>query len=87
MPDFDRDTLSLFLLENSGIRGVLVRLDDTAIRDGLASAEAASRAAVQAFEQALDLRFEPGDLTQKETSRTEELVREKYGSALWTQRA
>ena len=29
MPDFDRDTLSLFLLENSGIRGVLVRLDET----------------------------------------------------------
>ena len=29
MPDTDRDTLSLFLLEHSGIRGVLVRLDDT----------------------------------------------------------
>ena len=32
---------------------VLVHLDDTAIRDGLASAEAASRAAAQAHEQAL----------------------------------
>lgn len=31
---------------------LLVRLDDTAIRDGLASAESASRAAAQAFEQA-----------------------------------
>jgi len=31
---------------------LLVRLDDTAIRDGLASAESASRAASQAFEQA-----------------------------------
>jgi RND family efflux transporter MFP subunit len=31
---------------------LLVQLDDTAIRDGLASAEAASRAAQQAFEQA-----------------------------------
>jgi RND family efflux transporter MFP subunit len=31
---------------------VLVRLDDTAIRDGLASAEASSRSAGQAFEQA-----------------------------------
>lgn len=31
---------------------LLVRLDDTAIRDGLASAESASRAATQAFEQA-----------------------------------
>lgn len=31
---------------------LLVRLDDTAIRDGLASAEAASRAAGQAYEQA-----------------------------------
>ena len=31
---------------------LLVRLDDTAIRDGLASAEATSRAAVQAYEQA-----------------------------------
>ena len=30
----------------------LVRLDDTAIRDGLASAEATSRSALQAFEQA-----------------------------------
>ena len=29
MPESDRDTLSLFLLEHSGIRGVLVRLDDT----------------------------------------------------------
>jgi molecular chaperone Hsp33 len=29
MPDNDNDTLSLFLLEHSGIRGVLVRLDDT----------------------------------------------------------
>jgi membrane fusion protein, multidrug efflux system len=31
---------------------LLVRLDDTAIRDGLASAEASSRAAAQAYEQA-----------------------------------
>jgi len=31
---------------------LLVRLDDTAIRDGLASAESASRASAQAFEQA-----------------------------------
>jgi len=31
---------------------LLVRLDDTAIRDGLASAESANRAAAQAFEQA-----------------------------------
>jgi RND family efflux transporter MFP subunit len=31
---------------------LLVRLDDTAIRDGLAAAESASRAAAQAFEQA-----------------------------------
>ncbi|MGZ5079877.1 MAG: efflux RND transporter periplasmic adaptor subunit [Usitatibacter sp.] len=31
---------------------LLVQLDDTAIRDGLASAEAASRAAAQAFDQA-----------------------------------
>jgi RND family efflux transporter MFP subunit len=31
---------------------LLVRMDDTAIRDGLASAESASRAAAQAFEQA-----------------------------------
>lgn len=31
---------------------LLVRLDDTAIRDGLASAESASRAAAQAYEQA-----------------------------------
>ncbi len=31
---------------------LLVRLDDTAIRDGLASAESAQRAAAQAFEQA-----------------------------------
>ena len=31
---------------------LLVRMDDTAIRDGLASAESASRAASQAFEQA-----------------------------------
>ena len=29
MPESDRDTLSTFLLERSGIRGVLVRLDET----------------------------------------------------------
>ncbi len=29
MPETDRDTLSLFLLERSGVRGVLVRLDDS----------------------------------------------------------
>ena len=29
MPDTDRDTLSLFLLERSGVRGVLVRLDES----------------------------------------------------------
>jgi RND family efflux transporter MFP subunit len=43
------------LRENGdGVRrgDLLVRLDDTAIRDGLASAESSSRAAAQAFEQA-----------------------------------
>ena len=29
MPETDRDTLSLFLLERSGVRGVLVRLDES----------------------------------------------------------
>ena len=29
MPETDRDTLSLFLLDRSGVRGVLVRLDDS----------------------------------------------------------
>jgi membrane fusion protein, multidrug efflux system len=49
-------TIVLKVLKENGEtvrRGdLLVQLDDTAIRDGLASSEAASRAAVQAYEQA-----------------------------------
>ncbi|NJD89466.1 MAG: efflux RND transporter periplasmic adaptor subunit, partial [Betaproteobacteria bacterium] len=49
-------TVVLQVLRESGDavrRGdLLVRLDDTAIRDGLASAESANRAAAQAYEQA-----------------------------------
>ena len=48
---------------------------------------AAAQAFAHAFEQSLDLRLERGELTQKEISRTDELVREKYDHPSWMERA
>jgi len=46
----------------------------------------AAHSMVRAFEALLGIRFERGELSQKEISRAEELVREKYGHASWTER-
>ena len=48
--------------------------------------ETAAQAFVHAFEAQLGLTFERGELSAKEISRTEELVREKYGHPSWTER-
>lgn len=48
--------------------------------------EEASQAFIRAFEAQLGLSFEHGKLSEKEISRTEELVREKYGHPSWTER-
>lgn len=48
--------------------------------------EEASQAFIRAFEAQLGLSFEHGKLSEKEISRTEELVREKYGRPSWTER-
>ncbi|MFZ5855962.1 MAG: lipoate--protein ligase family protein [Chloroflexota bacterium] len=46
----------------------------------------AARAMVRAFEAELGIQFERGELSQKEISRADELVREKYGNQIWTER-
>lgn len=52
----------------------------------IVSWESAAQAFIRAFEQTLDLHLEASELTQKEISRTEELVREKYDSVAWMER-
>lgn len=46
----------------------------------------AARAMVRAFEAELGIQFERGELSQNEISRADELVREKYGNPIWTER-
>ena len=48
--------------------------------------ETAARSMVQAFEAELGIQFERGELSQKEISRADELVREKYDHPSWTER-
>lgn len=48
--------------------------------------ERAAQAFIHAFEEQLKLCFEYGELAKTEISRTEELVREKYGHPSWTER-
>jgi lipoate-protein ligase A len=48
--------------------------------------ERAAQAFVHTFEEQLELCFEYGELAKTEISRTEELVREKYGHSSWTER-
>jgi lipoate-protein ligase A len=48
--------------------------------------ETAAQALVRAFKGQLGLTFERSELSEKEISRTEELVREKYGHPSWTER-
>lgn len=48
--------------------------------------ETAAQAFVEAFEAQLGLRFERGELSESESRRADELVREKYDHPSWTER-
>lgn len=48
--------------------------------------ETAASSFVRAFEAELGIRFERGELSKKEISRADELVREKYAHPSWTER-
>jgi lipoyl(octanoyl) transferase len=48
--------------------------------------ETAAQSFVQAFEAQLGLSFEKGELSESESKRTNELVKEKYDHPLWTER-
>lgn len=48
--------------------------------------ETAARAFVRGFEAQLGIRFQRGEMSQSESARTEELVREKYANPAWTER-
>ncbi len=49
--------------------------------------ETAAQAFVQGFEAQLGIRFERGEMSASELSRTEELVKEKYEHPAWTERS
>ncbi len=46
----------------------------------------AAQAFIQAFQQALNIRLQPGELTPAELQRAGELIEEKFANPLWTQR-
>jgi len=48
--------------------------------------EKAQQAFVHAFEAQLGLSFEQGDLSESESQRAEELIKEKYAHPSWTER-
>lgn len=48
--------------------------------------ETAAQAFVEAFEAQLGLKFERGELSESESRRAEELVKEKYAHPSWTER-
>jgi Lipoate-protein ligase A len=48
--------------------------------------DTAAQKFIQAFESELGLCFEKGELSESESRRTEELVKEKYGQPSWTER-
>lgn len=48
--------------------------------------EEAAQAFVRAFETQLEIEFKRGEMSVKELSRAEELTREKYANAAWTER-
>jgi lipoyl(octanoyl) transferase len=49
--------------------------------------DGAAEAFIRAFEERLELCFEKGELSESESKRAEELVREKYAHPAWTERA
>jgi lipoate-protein ligase A len=54
---------------------------------GEVSWETAAQAYIQAFEAQLGLSLERGELSESESKRTEELVKEKYAHPSWTERS
>ena len=48
--------------------------------------ETAAQAFVKGFEAQLGIRFQRGELSQSESERAEELVKEKYANPTWTER-
>ena len=48
--------------------------------------DTAAQAFIHAFEEQLELNFERGELSESESKRTDELVREKYDHPSWTMR-
>lgn len=58
---------------------------ESALRHAV-SWETAAQAFIHAFEAQLGLCFEKGELSESESRRAEELVREKYDHASWTER-
>jgi lipoyl(octanoyl) transferase len=48
--------------------------------------ETAAQSFIRAFEAQLGICFEKGDLSESESKRTEELVKEKYDHPSWTER-
>ena len=54
---------------------------------GEISWETAAQAFIHAFEAQLGLSFERGELSESESRRTDELVKEKYDHPSWTERA
>jgi lipoate-protein ligase A len=48
--------------------------------------ETAAQAFIYAFEAQLGLSFERGELSESESKRTDELVKEKYDHPSWTER-
>ena len=48
--------------------------------------ERAAQAFVKGFEAQLGIRFQRGEMSQSESKRAEELVKEKYANSIWTER-
>ena len=74
----DRDDASKRLLERA-----------TTVESALGveiSWKRAAQAFIQAFEAQLGLSFERGELSESESKRTEELIKEKYAHPSWTER-
>ena len=81
----------LFLKMNSARENASKRLLEraTTVKSALGrgvSWETAAQAFIHAFEAQLGLRFERGMLSESESKRTDELVKEKYDHPSWTER-
>jgi lipoate-protein ligase A len=89
--DLTRITQALVFKEEGARANAATRLLDraTTVESVLGVApdwETAARSMVHAFEAQLGIAFERGELSQKEISRADELVREKYDHPNWTER-